>query len=342
MKRRRRSRRQLIAGLAVVLLILAIGLQRSDLISRTPQYPGANVDQAGAGVRGLIVEPDDGREPILRELESAHTSIDVMIYLLTDDPIVNALADAEVRGVQVRVIIEQYPYGGFGNPEEVVQRLRRLGVEVKWSSSAFTFTHAKTLIVDDSAVAVLNLNLTKSSFQSNREFGVLSTWPVDIASAHAIFEADWAGDNIADPGSLIVSPINSRVELLALIAGATVTVDVYAEVVTDQEIVEALEAAEARGVDVRLVMPEDDSVQGARAISGMVGAGVEVRFAKDLYIHAKAIVVDGDRAYVGSENFTKTSLDENREIGVIFGDPAMVSRLESVFLADFSAGNSPS
>jgi len=33
-------------------------------------------------------------------------------------------------------------------------------------------------------------------------------------------------------------------------------------------------------------------------------------------LHAKAIIVDKERAFIGSFNFTKNSLENNREIGI--------------------------
>ena len=48
-----------------------------------------------------------------------------------------------------------------------------------------------------------------------------------------------------------------------------------------------------------------------------------------LYVHAEAIVVEGRRAFVGSENLSAASLDHNRELDVIVADPSAVQRLES-------------
>src|SRR4051812_12962623 len=114
------------------------------------------------GVRGVFVEPDDGHDPVVEELDAADGSIDVMIYLLSDRDVMNALGRAENRGVDVRVILERDPFGGFGDPEQTADALRDLGAEVHWSDPEFTFTHAKTIVVDDETGLILNLNLTRS------------------------------------------------------------------------------------------------------------------------------------------------------------------------------------
>ncbi|MGH2532030.1 MAG: phospholipase D-like domain-containing protein, partial [Thermomicrobiales bacterium] len=138
-------------------------------------------------------------------------------------------------------------------------------------------------------------------------------------------------------GPLIVSPINSRSELLALIDSAQQSLDVYAEVLRDLEIVAAMRAAVERGVTVRLIMStetfESDPVRLLLA-----AAGVQVRLVDNPYIHAKMLMADGQRAFVGSQNLTQTSLDRNRELGLILTDPINLRRIEAIFDADFASG----
>ncbi|GAC1500966.1 MAG: hypothetical protein NVS1B2_25850 [Vulcanimicrobiaceae bacterium] len=72
-------------------------------------------------------------------------------------------------------------------------------------------------------------------------------------------------------------------------------------------------------------------------------AGVPIVSLDSPYIHAKAIVADGLRAYVGSANFTTGSLQYNRELGLTRAEmisPAIVSSPRSVSRA--STARSPS
>jgi cardiolipin synthase A/B len=315
--------------------------ERPTAVGRPPTpVPRAERPAPGEGVVGVFVEPDDGRAPILEELAAAEETIDLAVYLMTDPEIIAALEGAVARGVEVRVILEEQPFGGSGDNPEVFARLERAGARVRWSNPTFRFTHIKTFVIDDETAIVMNLNLTRSAFSRNREFGVITTRPAEVAQAAAIFEADWRRVGEPEPGPLVVSPTTSREELLGLLDGARETIDVYAEVVRDAEVMAALAAAEGRGVAVRLVMSagpegEDDNAEERRELAE---AGVEVRLARGLYIHAKMVLVDGERAFVGSQNFTATSLDLNRELGIVLDDPANVARLAAVFAADFAAG----
>ena len=54
-----------------------------------------------------------------------------------------------------------------------------------------------------------------------------------------------------------------------------------------------------------------------------------------LYIHAKMISVDEKIAFVGSENFSETSLNDNRELGIILTDKAIINSLSDIFIQDW-------
>ena len=53
-------------------------------------------------------------------------------------------------------------------------------------------------------------------------------------------------------------------------------------------------------------------------------------------MHAKLIVADGTLGFVGSENFSATSLDENREVGLLIADTSTLATLNSTFQSDWS------
>ena len=48
-------------------------------------------------------------------------------------------------------------------------------------------------------------------------------------------------------------------------------------------------------------------------------------------LHAKMILVDAAAAYIGSANFTDTSLHYNFELGLYVEDPAILARLHTIF-----------
>lgn len=287
------------------------------------------------GITGIFIQPGDGRRPILDEVEAATTSIDLEIYIVSDDEILEALEAARARGVNVRVLLEEHPYGGGGGQQGIFDRLVAAGIDVRWSNPIFRFSHIKMMVIDHDLLIIMNQNLTTSSFTGNRELGVITTTPEAVQAASAIFEADWAQDAEPLPGPLVVSPTNARSSLQDLIDGAQTSVDVYAEVLRDPDLLGALEAASLRGVTVRVIISPSASYDAERA--SLADAGVQVRLLRSLYVHAKMILVDGQRAFVGSQNISATSLDQNRELGIIVSDPVSLARLSRVFDIDFTA-----
>lgn len=55
------------------------------------------------------------------------------------------------------------------------------------------------------------------------------------------------------------------------------------------------------------------------------------RDAQIFQLHAKMVLADGERAYLGSANLTDTSLNHNLEIGILLQGPGTVRSLERVF-----------
>ena len=111
-------------------------------------------------VTGVFIEPGDGRAPLLDEIRAARRSIDLAVYIVTDDVILQALEEAQRRGVAVRVILEEHPFGGGGGQDEIFARLERTGIAVRWGNPVFRFSHIKTMVVDDAVAIIMNQNLT--------------------------------------------------------------------------------------------------------------------------------------------------------------------------------------
>ncbi len=206
----RRSRRRILwlalLSLALVLAVI-VGLRAilpafhpggaSAVSHRSTPCVGESC-ALGPGVRDVrfFVEPDAGVKPVTSAIAAATHSVWVEVYLLTDGRVIAALEDARHRGVDVRVMLEQHPYGfDVVAPQRTLQTLTTAGIRAKFANSAYTYTHAKMLIVDEATLFVLTANLSQSalggsSLGRNREFGVIDTHGEDVAEAAAIFLAD--------------------------------------------------------------------------------------------------------------------------------------------------------
>src|SRR5579864_7269131 len=59
----------------------------------------------------VFVEPQAHSAPVLALIRSARHSIRLEVYLLTNRTIIGALSRAQAAGINVRVLLEQHPYG---------------------------------------------------------------------------------------------------------------------------------------------------------------------------------------------------------------------------------------
>lgn len=328
---------------SILILAIAVGILAalrpstvSDLIERSA--PTATVSSPGSsGVRGLVVLPEDGPAAILDEIDRARTTIDLYVYLLPADEVLSALTDAHERGVTVRVILERDPFGGGNSNQDAYDRLDASGIDVRWSSDQYQFSHIKSFVVDQRVAVIMTLNLSWSALTRNREFAVVSTMPEDVAEVSRLFDADWSGDPYQPSGDLVTSPDNSRAVFRELIGSADKTIEIYAEVVRDTDIRQRLNDAAERGLAVRILVPTSPTEDDLLVYRELEAHGVEVKLLADAYSHAKVIIVDQERAFVGSQNLTQTSLDKNRECGIILTDRPNLDRLAAVFGSDWRA-----
>jgi len=114
---------------------------------------------------------------------------------------------------------------------------------------------------------------------------------------------------------------------------------------------EAVIRAARRGVDVKVLLDgtylaEDDwssdnrdAFNLLRYLSCREGLKLEVRFAAMTGIakmHNKGLVVDGEKALVSSINWGRTSVMENREVGLIIESAGAAHYFEQAFLHDWS------
>jgi cardiolipin synthase len=295
----------------------------------------------------VFVEPDAGEQVILNAINGAQKSIWLEMYLLTDKNIIQALENAAGRHLDVRVMLDPNPYGG-GSPQSTLDALQAAGASVEDTSPSFTLTHEKGMIIDGNTAFIMTCNLTYSALNGkNREYGIIDSTPQDVQEAINIFTADWnrTSVQVTDP-NLVVSPNNSRAMLTNLINSAKTSLILEEEEMLDSSMEQALVNAEQRGVAVQVILasPQSGSSNDPNGpgIAVLKAGGVQVEEDTQLIMHAKMIIADGKLAFVGSENFSTTSLDKNRELGVLVTDSQILSTLQQTFQSDWAVSQSMS
>jgi phosphatidylserine/phosphatidylglycerophosphate/cardiolipin synthase-like enzyme len=341
---------RLVSPLSLCLLVGACGasaspvqgddveVDGSTIVDATPLQDFCNATDPRTVPVTIAATPEAGEAPYLEALAGAQHSISVEIYLMGYGGILDQLVAKAQAGVEVRVILDQYKQT---TNQKYYDQLVAAGAQVKWSSPQFTYAHAKFLIIDDQTALVSTGNYSKSfSIELERNFVATDRDPADVADLVQLFAADWAGQPLTMPCTrLVVSPINARERILAVIAGAQTTLDIESMQFADTEVRQAVAARIAAGVQVRALLADASWIDANADAAAFLGnLGVTVKSIP--HLHTKAMVADGTTAYVGSENFSYTSLEKNREVGLIVVEPSSIEPLHATFEQDWAIGTS--
>jgi phosphatidylserine/phosphatidylglycerophosphate/cardiolipin synthase-like enzyme len=311
----------------------------------TPPQPAPTPKPTpGGAAYTLVTEPDQGLTPIYNLLSSAKKSIEMTMYELSDTQATTILTTAAAHGIAVRVILDQN--NEKANNTGAYNTLTAGKVSVHWANAAYACTHQKAITVDQATSAIMTLNLTSEDYATTRDFAVITNNSADVAAIEATFNADFTNAGITPPTGqdLVWSPTNSRSALLALINGAAKSLLISQEEFADTGIQATVEAALKRGVAVTLVQ-ENLGGKYSPVLNTLKAASAKIAIFSSktgYYIHAKTVLADYGTAqsklFVGSENFTADSLDKNRELGLIFSDPACMAGVEAAITADYNKG----
>ena len=193
----------------------------SIILASVLMIASCNGNDPGPSLPRLIIQPDDGRAPIIAAIAGATNNIRLTIYEITDlqsvyqvpaAPIASigqALIDKAQSGVNVRVIVDQNQYNSSSSAPQIqltVQALRDAGVVVHQSSNAFCFTHQKTFVIDGPTTAnpaltgtaiIMSLNLMPNYFGGTRDYAVVTGDTGVVKEISTVFDSDF--NQVSDP-----------------------------------------------------------------------------------------------------------------------------------------------
>ncbi|MBC7397309.1 MAG: hypothetical protein H7333_07685, partial [Bdellovibrionales bacterium] len=250
--------------------------------------------------------------------------------------------------------------------------------ELCGTPGARCFQHGKLIIVDSAKVMMSTGNFNASTLCNkkdnpstcNRDYSMVTQDPLVVRATQLVFEQDLLGKTYdlraILTGQLLtrltVSPLSMN-PLLAFIRSAKKSIQIQNQYLKDPDFNGALIDAAKRGVKVFVMVssicsfgrpqePRDHSkiIKWTDTFQAFDRAGIHSRiFTEKMtlngmpgYLHAKAILVDGTRAWVGSVNGSTTSLTENREYGLFTEQKQPVDLLVTLLYQDFINRNSES
>ena len=343
----------------------------AEALAAMPVLGGNRVD--------LLIDGDATFDSILKGIDEAQEYILVQFYIVRDDGLGRALKEHLIakanEGLRVYFLFDEI--GSHSLPSSYQQELRDAGAEVhefntrKGSRNRFQLNfrnHRKIVVTDGKVAWIGGHNVGDEYLGKDPEFGHWRDTHVRIEGP-AVFKAQvsftedwyWATEtlpklkwvaNAAPDGSdsrVLLLPTGPADELesanlmfVHAINSAQKRIWIASPYfVPEHSVMVALQLAGLRGVDVRILIPDepDHMLVYLAAFSYFDEAGqTGVKFYRytDGFLHEKAMLIDDNVAAVGTANFDNRSFRLNFEVTALVADPVFAQEVQQMFEDDFA------
>ena len=331
----------------------------------------------GGNASEIVAEYDLFVDHLVADIAAARDHVHLLFYIIADDAttarIVEALGHAVERGVVCRMLADSL--GSRPDFDRMLPRLEAAGILAEETMRIGLFrragrldlrNHRKIAVIDGRVGYVGSQNLADSTFKPGltyEELNVRLEGPI-VLELQAVFAEDWyleTGEFLGDaryvPDPQIVGDIaaqalpsgpgypreNNQRLIVSLIHAANRRVFITMPyLIPDDALLQALQTAALRGVEVTLVVPLqiDEYLVGLGQRSyydELMSSGVRIcRYGKR-FMHAKCVTFDDTIAWIGSSNLDIRSFALNAEIVVLLYDARVCARLgeeQSRYLRD--------
>ncbi|WP_425498137.1 cardiolipin synthase [Oceaniferula marina] len=325
----------------------------------------------------LLINGNATFESILDGIDQAEDYILIQFYIIRDDDLgrklQQKLIDKAKAGVRVYVLYDEI---GSGNIDDYTSKLKQAGVEV----SAFHSTrgggnrfqlnfrnHRKIVVVDGKTGWVGGHNVGDEylgkdpKYPNWRDTHMKITGPSSLQLQMTFVEDwNWATDEHLSLSWNPVPAETGNASILILSTGPADRLEtcslMYQQAihsarkriwiaspyfVPDEGVMSALHLAALRGVDVKIIIPEEPDNQlvyySVYAFIGeLIESGVEIHRYQPGFLHQKVFLVDDRMAGVGTANFDNRSFRLNFEVTALIADDTFVSEVETMLRDDFA------
>ena len=263
----------------------------------------------GSVTEQLILDPAARKPALLDLIGSARRRLVLSLFRCDDLTVLDALASALERGVEVEAILTKRAKGGKKRLKKLWGALEEMGAVVTRYADPVVKYHAKYLVADNTTAMITTLNPTRKCFTRTWDAILITRDPAVVKGLVTLARADAAGRPLPRrPLSrrLIVGPERSREEIRGLITGAKHSIRILDHKLSDPDLVALLRERRQDGVTV--------SVVGKHPLRGFEP-------------HGKMMIIDESRAILGSTALSTLSLDFRREVSVVVHHPALVKHL---------------
>ena len=275
---------------------------------------------------------------IVSEIDAAQNNIYVEVYIFTEKDMRDAIIRAHNRWVEVKILLENNPYQAPYLNDKHYNSFVDAGIDVRWSDPLnYSLNHAKLLMIDEFAY-ISTWNFSYSLFTKNRDLLVKigDVWFVQKLRELFLLDYERIAGWVID-SRLVLSPSQSRFKLVSLIESAATNLDIYFPYLADDALEELIIKKSKEWVQVRLVVEKLYFNENPEVILKLTNAWIMVQAMKWPKLHAKSILSDWKLLYIWSINFSRYSLDENREIWILLQNKEIIEKFTHIFSSDFDS-----
>lgn len=301
--------------------------KRSESVAEAAQLFNADWNRestAGLNFKHLVVTPDNASQKLFDMIDNAQTRLWVYNQSLNDQTVIDKLIAAKMRGVDVKVILND---ARSSDDKNLTARAKLEAAGIPCGFYRKHTLHAKGMVADNLAY-IGSQNFTTGGLYNNREFGQIIAEPSFVKQLSDVFTEDFkttglvTGERTQELNQIRIHPMpdSSSYPIVAAINAATTSVDLEVYMLTDPSVTDALKLAAKRGVRVR-VMLEPQTIGETKPYEAKAAelraAGVEVKetppdFNTNSNVdHAKFMIIDGRDMLFGTGNLVKSGLGES-------------------------------
>ena len=340
----------------------------AELLAELPTARGNSVE--------LLIDGEATFASIFDGIDSAEEYVLVQFFIVKDDGLGRELKAHMTARAQhgVRVMFLYDEIGSYKLPRSYIQELRDAGVEVspfhsrKGPRNRFQINfrnHRKIVVVDGHTAWIGGHNvgdeyLGKGELGPWRDTHLKIEGPAALAAQLSFFEdwhwatetepeLTWQPDHISEDGvPVLILPSGpaDKLETAGLMFAQAISAAeeriwiASPYFVPDEAVMSALQLAGLRGVDVRILIPDEPDhllvyLAAFAYFDQAKKTGVKFYRYTEGFLHQKVMLVDEAVAAVGTANLDNRSFRLNFEITAIVADKDFVTEVEQMFVADF-------
>ncbi len=317
-------------------------------------------------------------ESIFNALENASDYIHLQYYIFEEGELANRLLQLfkkkVIEGVKIRLIYDGV--GSFSLSRTYLKKLKSVGVEV-YSFLPFKFgrflaslnyrNHRKIIVIDGNVGFTGGINISDKYLKGDPNLGKWHDMHLKIEGPavrdlNQVFAHDWLLvsnekiDSLIEPQQLEISNEKSIVQIVANGPDDDFPAieQLYFSIINEAEnyvyitnpyvipgyaIMTALETAALSGIDVRLLVSENNDSKlvnwSVRSyFESLLKSGVKIHLFPEGFLHSKIMISDDVIASVGTANIDVRSFEQNYEVNAVVYDSEFTKDLKMDFLRD--------